>query len=150
MNSKSARQKAANVLFEAIMNKRKAEWWKEEVYIERYPLEESERALGNAFAVFDEYWLKQTLNSWVERDGRSHPIIRFLVPEGLWPLVILVELGKDLEELKSLSKFDLLVKDPRNPPKFIAAWLESEIAAHCLRNKYSIGLPQDSRQGSRP
>jgi hypothetical protein len=140
MNSESERRKAANQLFRAIMNNMKAEWWKEKGYVERYPLEESERALRNVFAVFDEDWLKHTLNIWVEKDGRGHSILQELVPRGLWPLVILVELGKDLEELQRLSKFDILVKELRNPSKFIAAWLESEIAAHCLRNEYSIEL----------
>jgi len=140
MSSESERRKAANQLFRAIMNNKKAEWWKEKGYVDRCPLEESERALGNVFAVFDEDWLKHTLDIWVEKDGRGHLIIQELVPQGLWPLVILVELGKDLEELRCLSKFDILVKELRNPSKFIAAWLESEIAAHCLRNKYSIEL----------
>lgn len=140
MSSESERRESANQLFNAIMSNKKAQWWKEKEYVERYPLEESERALRNVFAVFDENWLKHTLDTWVKEDGRGHLIIQELVPKGLWPLVILVELGKDLEELQCLSKFDTLVKELRNPSKFIATWLESEIAAHCLRNKYSIEL----------
>lgn len=138
MSSKSIRQKTANHLFKAIVRNKKAQWWKEESYVERYPLEESERALENVFAVFDDNWLKDTLDIWVKRGGRAHPIIQELVPQGLWPLVILAELGKDLEELRCLSKFHLLVKELRNPSKFMATWLETEIAAHCLRNKYSV------------
>jgi hypothetical protein len=140
MNDKDERRKAADHLFRGIMNNKKAEWWKEKGYVERYSLEEIEQALGNVFTVFDEDWLKHTLNVWVEKDGRGHYLIQELAIRGLWPLVILVEFGKDLEELRRLNKFDLLVKELRNPSKFIAVWLESEIAAHCLRNRYSVEL----------
>jgi len=136
--SKSERRKAADDLVRAIMNNRKAEWWTQERYLERYPLEESQQALSNVFTIFDENWLKHILDIWVEKDGLAHPLIQELVPQGLWPLVILVELGKDLEKLRRLPKFDLLIRELRNPSKFIATWLESEIAAHCLRNKYSV------------
>jgi len=95
---------------------------------------------GNVFTVFDEDWLKHVLNVWVEKDGQAHYLIKELTIRGLWPLAILVEFGKDLEELRRLKKFDLLVKELRNPSKFIAVWLESEIAAHCLRNRYSVEL----------
>jgi hypothetical protein len=140
MNGKDERRKVADHLFRAIMNNKKAEWWKEKGYAERYSLEGIEQALESVFTVFDDRWLKHTLNVWVEKDGRSHYLIQELAIRGLWPLVILVEFGKDLEELRWLNKFDLLVKELRNPSKFIAAWLESEIAAHCLRNRYSVEL----------
>jgi hypothetical protein len=119
------------------MENGRAEWWKEHQYASRYHPGESEQALENLFSVSDESWLAFTLEAWVGKGGCGHPLINVLAPQSLWPLVILVELGEDLEEIRHLSRFKELVEELRNPSKFMAALLESEIAAHWLRSGFS-------------
>lgn len=130
----------ADRLLESIRQNKKSEWWHREDYVRRYSCEESDPALYNVFEVFDDDWLETTLDSWVRGIGQVPPIVHFLIPQDLYSLVILVELGKDLAELGSLKNFEHLVEELRTPSKFIATWLESELAAHCVRRGCSIEL----------
>jgi hypothetical protein len=140
MSARLTRKEAASLLLTSVIENRKAEWWKEEACRGRYSLEETERALGFLFEVFDDDWVRRTLDVWAEKGGPSHTMIQMSVPRGSLPLVFLVELGKDIAELRDLDKFDVLARELRNPSKFKAACLESQIAAHCLRNKYLVEL----------
>jgi len=135
-----SRQDIARDLHQSVVKNRESRWWTERQYAERYPIRESDRALDNLFEVFNLDWLKEILDGWVNRRKLAHPLVNHLVPTGLHPLVILVELGKDLQEVKPLENFDQLVKELRDPSKFIAAWLELEMAAHCVRMGYSVEL----------
>jgi hypothetical protein len=140
MSARLTRKEAASLLLTSVIENRKAEWWKEEACRGRCSLEETERALGSLFEVFDDDWIRRTLDVWAEKGGPSHTMIQMSVPQGSLPLVFLVELGKDIEELRGLDRYGVLVEELRNPSKFKAACLESEIAAHCSRNKYPIEL----------
>jgi len=135
-----SRQVTARILCDSVIDNRRSRWWTEKQHVQRYPIEESDKALENLFEVFNERWLKDTLDGWAGRRRQPHSLIDSLVARGLYPLVILVELGKDLQVAKHLKNFDLLVKELRDPSKFISAWLELELAAHCLRTGYAVEL----------
>ena len=140
MSIRLKRKEIASTLLTSVMENRESEWWKEKTYRGRYTLEETERALDILYSVFDDDWLKHTLDMWTKQGGPSHALIGMLVPRGSMPLISLVELGKDLTELRDLVKYDELIKELRTPSKFKAACLESEIAAYCLRSEYSVEL----------
>ena len=127
-------------MYQFILENRQSRWWSQKQYTERYPITESDSALGSLFEVFDADWLKKVLNEWANRRRLRHPLVDHLVHTGLLPLVTLVELGRDLQVTRCLKNFDHIVKELRNPSKFIAAWLELEIAAHCVRMGYLIEL----------
>lgn len=135
-----SRRETIRVLRDSIINNRKSKWWTEKQYAQRYPIEESDKALENLFEVFNESWLKAALDGWANQRRQPHSLVDSLVAQGLHPLVILVELGKDLQVVKHLKNFDLLVKGLRDPSKFISAWLELELAAHCVRTGYVVEL----------
>jgi len=144
-----SRHDTAGDLYQSVLKNRESRWWTRKQYAERYPIRESDNALGSLFEVFDVDWLEEVLNGWVNGRKLPHPLVEHLVPTGLHPLVILVELGKDLQAVKDLKNFDHIVKELRDPSKFIAAWLELELAAHCVRMGYSIELYPQIR-GKRP
>ena len=123
-----------------MVQNRESRWWTGEEYARRYPIAESDKALDTLFEVFNDNWLKEILDRCVNKKGPSHPLVEHLVARGLHPLVILVELGRDVQEAKLLKNFDHMVKELRDPSKFIAAWLELELAAHCIRTGYSVEL----------
>jgi hypothetical protein len=144
-----SRPDTARDLHQSVLENRESRWWTRKQYAERYPIGESDKALGSLFEVFDVDWLKEVLDGWMNGRKLPHPLVKHLVPKGLYPLVILVELGKDLQEVKVLKNFDHIVKELRDPSKFIAAWLELELAAHCVRMGYSLELYPQIR-GKRP
>jgi len=61
---------------------------------------------GPPIEVFDDNWFKEALEKWVSKKQQSRPFVNFLVARGLHPLVILVELGKDLQTIfRHLARF---------------------------------------------
>jgi len=135
-----SRHDIARDLYQSVFKNRESRWWTQKQYVERYPVRESDSALASLFDVFDADWLKEALDGWADGRRLPHPLVEHLVPTGLYPLVILVELGRDLRAVKDLKNFDHIVKELRDPSKFIAAWLELELAAHCVRMGYCIEL----------
>jgi len=135
-----SRQETARILHHSVIDNRRLRWWTEGQYAKRYSVEESDKALEDLFDVFNESWLKDILQGWVDRRKHPHPLLDSLVARGLYHLVIIVELGKDLQIVRHLKNFDLLVRELRDPSKFIAAWLELELASHCVRTGYSVEL----------
>lgn len=134
----SSNQGVARRLYQSVIQNRESEWWTEEDYVRRYSIDESTKAFKDLFEVFNNDWLKKTLDRWAKKKQQYHPLVEHLVTRGLYSLVILVELGKDIKNVKHLKNFNFLKKELRNPSKFLSARFELELAAHCIRKGYSV------------
>jgi len=60
-------------------------------------------------------------------------MIRPLIAKGSYTLGILVELGKNLIEIKPLKNIEILIKDLKNDKNFISTAFEAELASECVR-----------------
>ncbi len=116
-------------------------WWlKKEYQPKEYQNTEIERAMNKILEIFDSQWVEDVLNEWLRDQRRHHLMIRQLIEKGSYNLSILVGLGNDLIEIKSLKNSEVLIKDLKNDTKFISTAFEAEIAAECVRRGFDVEL----------
>lgn len=129
------------VLKSSIKRNVKEKWWlKEEYQPKEYRDTEIEHAMNKILQIFDNQWVGYVLDGWLRDQRRHHLVIRYLVEKGSYPLSILVGLGKNLIEIESTKNVEILIKDLKNGRKFISAAFETELAAECVRNGFTVEL----------
>lgn len=116
-------------------------WWLKKKYQPKgHQHDEIERSMNKIIEIFNNKWVEDILDKLQKDQRKNHLMIRYLTEIGSYHLSILIELGNNLIKIESVKNIEYLIKELKNPTKFVSTAFETEIAAECIRKGFTIEL----------